>query len=135
MRRPPLYVGDILRWADEFYRRRGRWPHRDDGPIEGALDLTWRRIDSALKLGNRGLRPRSSLAKLLLTHRRRRHKGFPPSLTEAQILAWADVRFDNGLDVGFVTLLAGQLERLRDGCLDGARRIWALDGPRPDPKR
>jgi hypothetical protein len=40
MRRPHLYVGDILRWADEFNRRRGRWPCRDDGPVEGALDLT-----------------------------------------------------------------------------------------------
>jgi hypothetical protein len=90
MRRPHLYIGDILRWADEFNRRRGRWPCRDDGPVEGTLDLTWRRVDSALKLGNRGLRPGSSLAKLLLTHRKRRHKGYPPSLTEAQILTWAD---------------------------------------------
>lgn len=90
MRRSPLYIGDILRWADEFHRRRGRWPHRDDGPVEGTLDLSWRRIDSALKLGNRCLRPGSSLAKLLLAHRGRRHKRRPPVLTEAQILAWAD---------------------------------------------
>jgi hypothetical protein len=91
MRRPALYHGDILRWADEFHQRHGRWPHRDDGPVEGTLDLTWRRIDSALKLGNRCLRPGSSLAKLLLARRGRRHKGCPPTLSEAQILAWADV--------------------------------------------
>jgi len=90
MRRPALYIGDILCWADEFHRRHGRWPHRGDGPVEGTLDLTWRRIDSALKLGNRCLRPGSSLAKLLLAQRKRRHKGYPPSLTETQILGWAD---------------------------------------------
>ena len=90
MRRPPLDTGDILRWADEFHDRRGRWPHRDDGPVMGAIDLTWRQIDSALKLGNRGLQRGSSLAKLFLARRKRRHKGMPPTLTESQILAWAD---------------------------------------------
>lgn len=90
MQRQALYIGDILSWADEFHERRGRWPDRTDGPVEGTLDLTWRRIDSALKLGNRGLRPGSSLAKLLLARRKRRHKGYPPVLTEAQILDWVD---------------------------------------------
>jgi len=90
MRRPPLDISDILGWADEFHQRRGRWPTRDDGPVAGAIDLTWRQIDSALKLGNRGLQRGSSLAKLLLARRKRRHKGMPPTLTEAQILAWAD---------------------------------------------
>lgn len=90
MRRPALYIGDILRWADEFHGRRGRWPHRDDGPVEGAIELTWRQVDSALKLGNRGLQCGSSLARLFAARRKRRHKGMPPSLTESQILAWAD---------------------------------------------
>lgn len=90
MRRPPLDIPDILRWADAFHARRGRWPDRDDGPLPDALDLTWRQIDSALKLGNRGLPKGSSLAKLLLARRKRRHKGLPPALTEAQILGWAD---------------------------------------------
>ena len=86
----PLYIGEILSWADDFHRRRGRWPNRDDGPIARTLGLTWRRIDSALKHGYRGLQPGSSLAKLLLTFRNRRHKGYPPSLTEDLILGWAD---------------------------------------------
>jgi hypothetical protein len=86
MRRPALYISDILRWADEFHRRKGRWPHRN----EGTVDLTWRRIDSALKLGNRGLPRGSSLAKLLLARRNRRHKGQPPTLSEYEILNWAD---------------------------------------------
>ncbi|QEL18611.1 hypothetical protein [Limnoglobus roseus] len=90
MRRTPLHIPDILRWADEFHQRRGRWPTRDDGPIVGPLDLTWRQIDSALKLGNRGLNRGSSLAKLLLARRKRRHKGMPPTLTVSQILTWAD---------------------------------------------
>ncbi len=90
MARTPLYVGDILGWADEFHERFGRWPHRDDGPVEGTFDLTWRRIDSALKLGSRGLRRGSSLAKLLLARRKRRHKGLLPGLSDDQILEWAD---------------------------------------------
>ncbi len=90
MRRPALYTSDILRWADEFHQRKGRWPHRNDGAVEGTVDLTWRRIDSALKLGNRGLPRGSSLAKLLLARRNRRHKGQPPTLSEYEILNWAD---------------------------------------------
>ena len=90
MRRPPLDIGDILRWADEFHERYRRWPHRDDGPVSPILDLMWRQIDSALKLGNRGLQQGSSLAKLFLARRKRRHKGMPPALTEEQILHWAD---------------------------------------------
>jgi hypothetical protein len=84
MRRPPLDIGDILRWADVFHLRHGRWPHRDDGPVEGTADLTRRRIDSALKPGNRCLPRGSSLAKLLLARRKRRHKGYPPTLTPAK---------------------------------------------------
>lgn len=97
MRRPHLYIGDILRWADEFHERRGRWPKRDDGPVdcpECPIDITWRQIDSALKLGSRGLRRGSSLAKLLLIHRKRRHKGMPPTLTEDQILRWTDAHHE-----------------------------------------
>jgi hypothetical protein len=90
MRPPPLDVSDILRWADAFHQKRDRWPHRDDGAVEGTIDLTWRKIDSALKLGNRGLQRGSSLAKLFLARRKRRHKGMPPTLTETQILTWAD---------------------------------------------
>jgi hypothetical protein len=47
-------------------------------------------VDAALKDGRRGLNPGSSLAKLLLARRRRRHKGNLPPLTTAAILAWAD---------------------------------------------
>ena len=55
MRRSILYVSDILRWADAFYVRMGRWPRRDDGKIEGMLGLTWCAVDQALRKGLRGL--------------------------------------------------------------------------------
>src|SRR6185437_11399966 len=53
-------------------------------------DSTWSAIDQCLKLGLRGLSRGSSLAKLLLEHRQRRHKGLTPRLTTGQILKWAD---------------------------------------------
>src|SRR5262245_20737082 len=90
MHRPRLYIADILRWADEFRQRCRRWPHRDDGRAAGAPDLTWRQINSALSLGNRGLPCGSSLAQLLAARRGRRHQRRPPALFEGQILAWAD---------------------------------------------
>jgi hypothetical protein len=90
MRRPVIHIAEILAWADAFYERTGRWPTRDDGPIAGQIDLTWCGVDQALQKGHRGLRPGSSLAKLLLKHRGRRHHGLLPSYTLARILAWAD---------------------------------------------
>src|SRR5258708_5459337 len=90
MRRPVIYISDILSWADAFYERRGRWPTEDDGPVDGQIDLTWCGIDQALMKGNRGLRPGSSLAKLLLERRGRRHKGLLPAYKLKRILAWAD---------------------------------------------
>jgi hypothetical protein len=90
MRRPVLYTSDILRWADDFHTRAGRWPRLDDGKIVGALGLTWNAVDQALRKGHRGLRPGSSLAKLLREERGKRHKGLLLSYTLKQILGWAD---------------------------------------------
>jgi hypothetical protein len=90
MPRPILHIADILAWADAFHEERGRWPTKSDGPIPGHLESTWSGVDAALKCGNRGLRPGSSLAKLLLKHRGRRHKGLLPHYTVEQVLAWAD---------------------------------------------
>lgn len=91
MRQPVIHISEILAWADAFHKRVGRWPRRDDGKIPGKLGMTWTAVDQALCKGNRGLRPGSSLAKLLLEHRGRRHKTRPPKLTIRQIVAWADV--------------------------------------------
>ena len=37
MIKPVLYIDQILRWADAFHRRWGRWPKKDSGVIPGAL--------------------------------------------------------------------------------------------------
>jgi hypothetical protein len=84
-----LTIDLILDWADDFKALTGRWPNRDDGRI-GLTPNTWAAVDAALKDGRRGLNPGSSLAKLLLARRGRRHKGNLPPLTATAILAWAD---------------------------------------------
>jgi len=93
MKRPDITFDDILTWADAFRAQFGRWPRRDDGPVAGVPDLTWCAIDQALKKGRRGLPPGSSLAKLLLECRSRRHGLYPPTLAIDQILVWVDAHY------------------------------------------
>ena len=90
MRRPVIYISDILAWADAFHKRFGRWPCRDDRYVPGRPDLTWRAIDEALRKGNRGLLRGSSLAMLLHKYRNVRHRNLLPPFTIDQILGWAD---------------------------------------------
>jgi hypothetical protein len=88
--RSPLEIVQILDWADAFHRRVGRWPTGKDGKITGQLGLTWTAVDVALMQGHRGLRPGSSLAKLLCEHRGKVHRNYLPRFSVKQILAWAD---------------------------------------------
>jgi hypothetical protein len=87
--RPDLTPAQILEWADEFMAKNGRWPTRGDGQV-GLTPNTWSGLDGSLKEGRRGLKPGSSLAKLLLEHRGRRHSKLLPPLTNDLILSWAD---------------------------------------------
>lgn len=66
---PRLTVRKILRWADAHHKRTGKWPKRNSGPIVGVDRESWATVDSALCRGARGLRGRSSLARLLAKHR------------------------------------------------------------------
>jgi len=90
LRRPLLYVSQILAWADEHRRRTGAWPTLKSGPIQGAPGETWGNVSGALHRGNRGLRPGSSLARLLAEHRGVRNRKALPPFQIAQILSWAD---------------------------------------------
>lgn len=85
--RSQLTVKEILAWADDHRRRTGEWPAIRSGPIHKARGENWRRIDGALRAGSRGLRPGSSLAKLLNRHRNREADLL---LRVHDILAWAD---------------------------------------------
>jgi hypothetical protein len=60
-----LSVPEILKWADAYYRRHGRWPSQGSGPVEGVSGISWVRIDVALRMGTSGLPSGQSLAKLL----------------------------------------------------------------------
>jgi hypothetical protein len=88
--RPDLRLSRILAWADAHRRRTGAWPTARSGPIAGVPGETWRGVDKALHTNRRGLPGGSSLARLLVEHRRVRSRGYPPPLTEKQVLAWAD---------------------------------------------
>ena len=84
-----LTVTEILAWCDSFHARRGRWPQQSDGQIAEA-DLTWCALSLSLKRGYRGLPGGQTLAVLLRDRRGVRHRIYPPGLTIAQILQWAD---------------------------------------------
>ncbi len=80
----------ILKWADAFRRRTGRWPKSDSGRIPEAPGETWTAVQKALVDGRRGMLGGSSLARFLAMHRGVRNRMALPRLTNAKILAWAD---------------------------------------------
>jgi hypothetical protein len=90
MPRTILYISHLLAWADAHCKRTGCWPNLNSGRVSGTLDESWRRVDSALRIGLRGLRGGSSLARLLAEQRGVRNRSCLPRLTIKQLLAWAD---------------------------------------------
>jgi hypothetical protein len=87
---PRLSQEQILAWADAHHARTGRWPKVKSGPVRGAPGETWSGLDNALRLGERGLRPGSSLARLLARCRGVRNKARAPRLSVGKVLRWAD---------------------------------------------
>ena len=81
---------EILRWADDFQTRTGRWPNQNSGNLAEIDGISWRTIDSALRHGRAGLAGGSSLSRLLAAKRDVFHLFDRPPLTEEQILEWAD---------------------------------------------
>src|SRR5687767_8310779 len=69
-----LHAGEILEWDDAHYERTGTWPTRTSGRVLGSDDEKWNNLDTVLRQGLRGLRPGSSLARLLALHRGRRNR-------------------------------------------------------------
>ena len=65
---PPLSIEQILEWADTYHAATDDWPNVKSGPVTGTEE-TWVGIETALSRGRRGLRGRSTLAKLLSAHR------------------------------------------------------------------
>ncbi|MBO0697765.1 MAG: hypothetical protein J2P46_05190 [Zavarzinella sp.] len=90
---PPLTIRKILRWCDEFHARTGKWPQRKTSPrtgIPGSGGDKWHTVDTALRVGRRGLPGGSTLPRLLAEHRGVRNIHDLPPLTVRQVLAWAD---------------------------------------------
>ena len=65
----PLPQEQIFAWADEHFKRTGRWPSANSKAVHGQEGEVWRNIDTALKYGRRGLPAGSSLAKLLASRK------------------------------------------------------------------
>lgn len=90
MRKRELLIQDILRWAEVYRDKTGRWPTRSTPGPTGMLGLTWSAIDRALRVGGRGLPGGSSLARLLAEQKGARNRVSLPELTEEQIVRWAE---------------------------------------------
>src|ERR1700676_1089702 len=70
----------ILAWADDHYRRTGKWPTTGSGPVLDSPSEDWRAVHAALRGGGGGLPGGSSSALLLAEHRRQRgHKPAAPA--------------------------------------------------------
>ena len=86
---PPLSQKKILAWCDAHFRRTGKWPNVNSGPVEDAPGERWDLIDNALRVGHRGLPGGSSLRQLLAKKRGVRNPSRLPPLTNVQIVEWA----------------------------------------------
>lgn len=87
---PPYSERQILRWADGYQRRHGRWPQTNSGPIPEARGETWCAVKAAFVQGSRGMPGGSSLARFLGEQRGVRNIAALPRLSQRQILRWAD---------------------------------------------
>jgi hypothetical protein len=65
-RNPPrLTEAAIIHWVKEYEKKTGKRPTPMSGPIDGAPGETWCAVDMALRQGSRGLRPGSTLFRLM----------------------------------------------------------------------
>jgi hypothetical protein len=90
----PFSIPELLAWADEFHVRTGRWPSQLSGRVAAACGVTWRLVNSALRLGFRGLPGGSSLPRLLEEARGVPNRMVRPPMTIHEIQQWADAYHD-----------------------------------------
>jgi hypothetical protein len=107
---PPLTEERILFWADEYYRRTGKWPNQKSRVAPDCIGETWKSVDAALRQGLRGFPGGSSLAKLIARRRGVRNRSNIPRLTVKQILAWADAHYQR----------TGKWPHINSGLIHGA---------------
>jgi hypothetical protein len=116
LRKQPLTIAQILAWVDDHHERRGKYPNADCGPVLCEPAENWAAIDQALMVGIRGLPGKDSLARLLMRERGRRHRRYPPRLTEDIVFAWAQAHHDH----------TGSWPNKHDGAIEGiSQENWA----------
>jgi hypothetical protein len=120
----PLYLRDILRWADQHREATGHWPTKTSGVIPQARLETWAKVDCALRTGTRGLDGGSSLARFLADHRGLRNIHDQPDLRETQILAWAAEHHDR----------TGHWPTKKSGKVAGTGEVWTSATEEPGKK-
>ena len=91
---PTLTVEHVLTWADAHHARTGKWPRSSSGAIHDAPGETWNGIQQALFMGSRGLPAGLTLPKLLEANRGVRNRLNVSTLTEKQILEWAEAHYE-----------------------------------------
>jgi hypothetical protein len=91
--RKNLSLETIMAWCQAHRADTGQWPQASSGAVAGAPGETWAKIDSALRVGCRGLPGGSSLCRFLrgavFSNRKRDWR----PLTIEQVLAWADAHY------------------------------------------
>jgi superfamily II DNA or RNA helicase/pyrroloquinoline quinone (PQQ) biosynthesis protein C len=111
---PALTVERILAWVDADHERTGKWPTSTSGPIHDVPGETWNAVSIALAQGLRGLPGGSSLAKLLAHERNVPNSSDLPTLSENQILEWADAYYER----------TGKWPRVLSGPIDETGETW-----------
>lgn len=91
--RADLSIAQILQWADTFHEQTGQWPNAQSRGAHLPQSESWCGINTALKLGRRGLPGGTSLACLLQDERAVRNKQRLPRLSNDQVLEWSDAHF------------------------------------------
>jgi hypothetical protein len=86
---PRLTVRQIVTWAVEHFERTEMWPIHKSGLIVAEPRENWQSIDSALRLGLRGLLGRSSLSRVISAHRGGARPHHRPVLKTERIIEWA----------------------------------------------
>jgi len=93
-RPPPLTLKQIHAWIKGHHRRTGEWPMILSGPIKESPGESWRAVNAALWGGLRGLKQRSTLARVVATIRG--VAGDPArkrALKLADVILWAKAHF------------------------------------------
>ncbi len=85
---PRLTTKLVLRWADAYHARTGRWPLQSSGQVAEAPDETWSAIGAAFVAGSRGLGGYGSLPRFLAKRRGVRNRKALPKLRVKSILNW-----------------------------------------------